>query len=233
MRSVMNESTEGEIFRTHDFSKAAYDYFKDKDEYKDRINSAVYCADSSRANLSKENVRKLYGDSILLTASRTDLLQSCKFAYFMRYGLRAKPRVKAGLDAPEAGTFLHYVLEKSIETIMERGGFSQVTTPEVRSIAETITENYSIDVLGGLSDKSARVRFLFRRLKRTAVRVVENVIEELKDSNFEPLALELYFGEGGQAPALSIGGMKRESSWWGLSTELTDGKRTTSSYSSC
>ena len=205
LRSVMNESTEGEIFRTHDFSKAAYDYFKDKDEYKDRINSAVYCADSSRANLSKENVRKLYGDSILLTASRTDLLQSCKFAYFMRYGLRAKPRVKSGLDAPEAGTFLHYVLEKSIETIMERGGFSQVTTPEVRSIAETITENYSIDVLGGLSDKSARVRFLFRRLKRTAVRVVENVIEELKDSNFEPLALELYFGEGGQAPALSIG----------------------------
>ena len=92
------------------FTGCVLSYFRSKDEYRDRINAAVH-ANVLRPNLSKENVRKLYGDNIVLTASRTNLLQSCKFAYFMRYGLRAKARTRAGLDALEMGTFLHYILE--------------------------------------------------------------------------------------------------------------------------
>ena len=36
---------------------------------------------------------------------------SCHFGYFMQYGLRAKERRPAGFEAPEIGTFLHYLLE--------------------------------------------------------------------------------------------------------------------------
>jgi len=34
---------------------------------------------------------------------------SCKFAYFLQNGLRVRPRAQAGFDAPEAGTFMHFM----------------------------------------------------------------------------------------------------------------------------
>lgn len=186
-------------------SKAAYHYFNKKPEYRDKIKAAISAATSDIGSLSQENVRRLYGEKIVLTASRADKLHTCKFAYFMQYGLRAKPRLKAGLDAPEMGTFLHYVLEKTLDVIMERGGVEGISAEEISSTAGMIADSYSIDVLGGMADKSARVRYLFRRLKNTAIRVVENVVEELSVSKFKPLALELNFGEGEQAPPVSVG----------------------------
>ena len=186
-------------------SKAAYRYFLQRPDYRDKISIAALTAKYGIGSLSPDSVRKLYGDKIVLTASRADKLHTCKFAYFMQYGLRAKPRLKAGLDAPEIGTFLHYVLEKTLDTVMQRGGPDDLSAEEIRSIAGTVADNYSVDVLGGMSDKTARVRFLFKRLKNTAIRVVENIIEELKASKFKPLALELSFGEGKQAPPVSVG----------------------------
>jgi ATP-dependent helicase/nuclease subunit B len=46
-----------------------------------------------------------------MTASRAERLRSCHFAYFMEYGLRAKPRRAAAFDAPPDRPFLHYLLE--------------------------------------------------------------------------------------------------------------------------
>lgn len=186
-------------------SKAAYSYFITKTEYRGKIDAAISTATSGIGSLSPDSVRKLYGENIVLTASRADKLHTCKFAYFMQYGLRAKPRLKAGLDAPEIGTFLHYVLEKTLDIVMRRGGAEELSTEEIRSIAAAVSDSYSVDVLGGMSDKTARVRFLFRRLKNTAIRVVENIIEELRSSSFRPLALELAFGEGEQAPPVAVG----------------------------
>ena len=40
-----------------------------------------------------------------------DKYKSCHFSYFMQYGLKAEPRRAAGFQAPEYGTFVHYVLE--------------------------------------------------------------------------------------------------------------------------
>lgn len=44
------------------------------------------------------------------SASRVERLRSCHFAYFMEYGLKAKARRAAAFDAPQIGTFLHYLL---------------------------------------------------------------------------------------------------------------------------
>lgn len=40
-----------------------------------------------------------------MTASRLERMRSCHFAYFMEYGLRARPRETAAFDAPQIGTF--------------------------------------------------------------------------------------------------------------------------------
>ena len=56
-------------------------------------------------------VETLYGRSYRMSASRIDRVNTCHFAYFLEYGLRARERTPVGFDAAQVGTFLHYILE--------------------------------------------------------------------------------------------------------------------------
>ena len=76
--------------------------------------------------MSQRAVRALYGDRITMSASRLERLRSCHFAYFMEYGLRAKPREPAAFDAPQIGTFLHFLLENVTRDVLALGGFAAV-----------------------------------------------------------------------------------------------------------
>ena len=65
-------------------------------------------------------------------------------------------------------------------------------------------ERYLKEELGGLEDKSPRFAYLFRRLDRAVERLVDNVTEELRHSEFSPLAFELSFGPGKDLPAVEL-----------------------------
>ncbi len=157
-----------------------------------------------RGSLSRDVVRTLYGDHIRMSASRIDQINTCHFSFFMNYGLRAKERRAAGLDAPEIGTFLHYLLENTAKEAKKRGGFSVLSQEELHGIVERYIDRFAAEVLGGLEEKSARFRYLFKRLKKTAWAIVDNVAAELAASDFVPMAFELSFGEGKAMPAISI-----------------------------
>lgn len=56
-----------------------------------------------------------------MSASRLDQVKSCHFGYFMEYGLRARQRTKADFQAPEVGTFIHYLLENVLREVEQQG----------------------------------------------------------------------------------------------------------------
>ena len=67
------------------------------------------------------------------------------------------------------------------------------------------TEEYAATVIDGYGEKSARFRYLFSRLRETALAIVENVLDELDNSDFRPLAFELGFGgRAGALPAITV-----------------------------
>ena len=127
-------------------------------------------------------MRALYGSSYRMSASRMDKLRSCHFGYFMQYGLCAKERAAAGFDAPEIGTFLHYLLENVNREVKARGGYGAVERAALRGLVRQYLEKYSEEQLGGCREKSARFRYLFSRLRTTAYAIVENVADELSQS---------------------------------------------------
>lgn len=157
-----------------------------------------------RENLSPEGVRELYKGQVKLSASRMDKVKSCHYSYFLQYGLKAKARKAAGLDAPEAGTFVHYVLEHVLTEAKRRGGVAALTREETQELAKAATEEYIRTIMGGLEDKTPRFRYLFRRLAQSAQQVAEHMVEELKVSSFEPVAFELGFGDGEELPPVRL-----------------------------
>ena len=162
-------------------------------------------ASLGRGRLSRRAVRALYGERPSLSASRLESLSSCAFSFFLRYGLRAKPRQAAGFQTPEKGVFLHYVLENVARAVSERGGFAAVERGEIDALTDRFVEQYVHDRLYDFRQKNARFIYLFRRLTREVRAIVADMAEELRRGDFVPLDFELDFGPKGDFPPLDLG----------------------------
>ncbi len=147
---------------------------------------------------AKHTAQKLYGQTLRLTASRLDKFYSCRFAFFLQYGLKAKPRKVASFAAPEMGTFLHFVLENTLAILdTQQGGAAAATKDAAFAVMKQVVQQYVEQQLGGLQNKTARFRYLFRRLVKSMEAILEDVLEELKESAFRPIDFELDFSERG------------------------------------
>nr|WP_325302378.1 PD-(D/E)XK nuclease family protein [uncultured Dysosmobacter sp.] len=179
-------------------------YFAGSPAFAGRLAAMERAASLRRGRLSRGAVRALYGDRISMSASRLERMRSCHFAYFMEYGLRAKPREPAAFDAPQIGTFLHFLLEHVTRDVLARGGFAQVEETELHALVRRYIDAYVERELPNFESRNARFRYLFARLRRTAYAVIDQVAEELRYSDFVPLEFELSFGDGGTLPAVVV-----------------------------
>lgn len=181
-----------------------WNYFAAKSGEIQRMEAMERAAKMERGRLSPHAVRTLYGRSYRMSASRIDKVNSCHFAYFMQYGLRARERSGAGFDAAQVGTFLHYVLEHVTAGAMDRGGFAALEEGELRRMIDAVIRRYMDTAMPGFQERDRRFQYLFRRLRGTVTTIVENVAQELTDSDFVPMAFELEFSDSGSLPAISI-----------------------------
>ncbi len=180
-------------------------------------------ANFSLGSVTWENIRRLYGDSLSLSASQVDTQAECRLSYFLNYGLRAKERKEAAVDPAEFGTYVHAVLENTARTVQNMGGFHQVGLEQTLQIAHEFSEEYAQNHFGQL--QSERMEYLFRRNLRELDMVVQEVWEELRQSEFEPKGFEVAFGSpsgetlppivipNGKMPALLRGFVDRVDLW--------------------
>lgn len=154
--------------------------------------------------LTRDTVEALYGKELRLSASQVDKAASCRFAYFMRYGLGLRERKEITLDPAEFGTFVHDVLEHTAREITERGGFSQVSLEETEAVAEKYAQRYYESRFRDLEDVSPRQGYLFRRNMAELRMVVSELWRELSQSDFQPEGFEVAFGPQGDMPPVTI-----------------------------
>ena len=168
----------------------------------EQYRSALEKRDHILGVVAKEHIQGLYGNKLKLSASQVDTQADCRLHYFLRYGLRAKERKEASVDPAEFGTFVHAVLENTARTVMEKGGFHQVTEEEVLAIASAYADAYIRERFSELD--SSRLSYLFQRNGHELDMVVSELWQELSKSAFEPVDFETAFGDDGKMPAISI-----------------------------
>lgn len=159
---------------------------------------------AARGRLTAQGVHDLYGSRVPMSASKMDKLKSCHFSYFCQYGLKAQPRKKAGMDAPETGTFVHFVLENVLKEAEKQGGIKHLDPKERKKLMDKYVQEYVDTKLGGMADQTPRFRYLFARLLKSVELIVRNVVEELQCSRFQPINFELGFGRGQELPPVQI-----------------------------
>ncbi len=156
----------------------------------------------SLGKVERETIRKLYGDTLNLSASQIDKQADCRLSYFLKYGMRAQERKEAVIDPAEFGTYVHAVLEHTCKTVKDMGGFHKVTLEETEKIAHRFSEEYVVQRFGDLD--SPRVTYLFRRNVQELDMVVRELWQELQEAAFEPADFEVNFGGDGGLPAIAV-----------------------------
>lgn len=148
--------------------------------------------------------RALFGERIKLSATRIDVYHKCPFMYFCEYGLRAKERRRAVIDALEYGTLIHYIFEHFFSKF-GRESYASLTEAQVADEVSSLLDDYIVRHFGGKEGKSDRFLYLFYRIKSTAVKLVLHMIAELMQSDFTPADFELGVGEDIPAYTLDLG----------------------------
>lgn len=153
--------------------------------------------------LDRRTVQGLYGRQIHLSASRIDQYAACRFAFFLTYGLKAKPRRQAKLDPSAFGTFVHEVLQNTVKRVLDQGGFREISQEMLLQIATEEIDRYA---QAHFPKQAERAAYLFRRNQAEILDIVLDLGEELRASLFQPAACELEFSAAGPLPPIEVRG---------------------------
>jgi len=163
--------------------------------------------------IAKENIEAVFGKKIWLSSSRADLFSSCRYAYFLRYGLSAYPKKRAEVSALEAGSLMHYVLEKVICRLVDDGSYDREAA--VSYSREALSE-YLKEKFPDRAGLSGRMQFLLLKIESTVISAVLDICTELESGSFTPREFELSFSNDGDLPALELSGETSQVSFSGM-----------------
>ncbi|MBQ6570689.1 MAG: PD-(D/E)XK nuclease family protein, partial [Clostridia bacterium] len=185
-------------------SQGLCSYFEQKPEYKSRLRALGRAAQNRPFEFENPAVaRRLFGEKMLLSATRVENFSTCKFKYFCRFGLGAYPRLSAKVDAMRYGSVMHYVFEN---VFTRYGGrkISKLSSEELTQVIRTLIADYIEREMGGTLDKTPRFMYLFEKLADTAYLLVKKMGEEFAQSDFETAAYELSISPNGKVKPLTI-----------------------------
>lgn len=193
--------------KIHDGWRNAYKWFSEQDEWKESceriINGLKYT--NQPGILAREKAERLYGKPLFSSVSRMESYASCPFAYFVRYGLKAKERKLFTFEAVDAGTFMHNVLDEFSrrlvkENISWRSLDKKWCQEKVSQIVDEILSSKTSFVLGS----SKRYKYLAERLKKIITRAVLLISCQIEMGSFEPTGYEVEFSDTGRYPPIEV-----------------------------
>ena len=170
-------------------------YFSSKPEYSGRLEAVKRLNDNEEITLKDDSLSlKLFNYNMYLSASRIEDYYNCAFRYFCKFGLNARPLMKAELDPMQTGTAIHYVLEVIIKEVGSKG-LSELSKEEITILVNKALDDYLNNKLGNPEAFPARFKYQFLRLSKMIVFVAQRLSLEFAQSDFEAKAFELRIGD--------------------------------------
>ncbi len=182
--------------KNNEFISSLKSYFAKRDEYSSRVDAVESLINNANPVISDKAVStELFGRNMYLSASRIEDYYNCAFRYFCKFGIGARPRIKAEMNPMQTGTVIHYVLEETIKNY-SKDEFTALSSAEVKLVVNKYLTEFIKTKMGDTTDFTNRFRYQFMRLSKMLVYVVERLRDELSQSDFSPKAFELTIGDG-------------------------------------
>jgi len=155
--------------------------------------------------LSKEVSRSLYGNEIRVSVSRLERFQACAYSHFSSHGLRLSERQMYRLERFDVGELFHASLKMAVEQMnKQQVNWSDMTEQGSMQLADQVVEELVPQTRSSILQRTARYRYVTKKLKRAVGRAISVLGEHARRSQFEPIGLEIAFGPGGEIPGLTL-----------------------------
>ena len=188
-----------------------YFYNKDKKRFKRAI-SGIYYSNIPQT-ISKENVEKLYGNTLKTSVSRLENYRRCPFSFHMTYGLKLKEKEELKIEAIDTGSFMHEVLDLFFKELDDSSiNVKEITEDKIFEIVNRIVEMLLGTTKYYIFTSSAKFRLLTRRLKKVIYKSICYIVYSLKYSDFKLLGHEIEFANNSKYKTIHL--------------DLENGKRT-------
>lgn len=157
-------------------------------------------------SLSDDVAKELFCGDLKLSQSRIGEFKKCKFKYYCSYVLGLKNDDEIDVETNDLGTYVHYILQKLMEMYVSGAITSDISYKELCAHIKQFTDDFTKAYLNAdLSQKGyARIRSLFSRIEKRAVKSAQNLLQELSVTEFKPYKLEYRIGDGCETDALRI-----------------------------
>ncbi|MCM3756468.1 helicase-exonuclease AddAB subunit AddB [Sporosarcina aquimarina] len=147
----------------------------------------------------------LYGETMSSSVSRVESYYSCPFQHYATYGLGLRERTEFTLEAPAIGDLFHAALKWVSDDIMRTGAtWAGLTKEDCFRLAREAVDGIAPYFFHRILLSTNRHVYIKRKLTRIIQRTLFALRSQASASSFEPIAVEVGFGQGEQMPPLSI-----------------------------
>ena len=178
-----------------------YRYYKSQNNWKDILNmdlQALFYTNQPQ-KLEKENVEKLYGNTLKTSISRLEKYRSCPFSYYLQYGLKLKEKEKLKIHTFDTGSFMHETIDKFFEaTRKESINLAELEEDKIFELVSEIIEEKLQDSKNYMFTATVKYKVLVRRLKRIVSKALKYIIQTIIHSDFNIEGTEVEFGSKGK-----------------------------------
>ncbi len=169
------------------------------------------------SSISEETAEKLWGKRLHATVSRLEAFAECPFKFFARYGLELYPRDKQEIGAPDAGTFMHAVMEDYTSYVTENDiSWYKITKEECIKKAYELSEKSLRTILEKTPLLTKRHEFLIEKMKKSAADTLWAVVKQIQAGSFTPYAAELNIGKSEEIIPLNLKTKKGDITLYGV-----------------
>jgi len=186
-----------------------YKYYKNDTEWNEKLQRNLEGLKYTNLpqEINKENIQRLYGNTLRTSVSKLETYKRCAFSYYLKYGLKLKPKEELKIQSVNTGTFMHEVIDEFFEIIKLNGRSLQEfvyefneekAEEELKKIINQIIEEKLKQNKNYVFTSSRKYQLLVERLKRIIFKALKYIIETLVQSEFELSGVEVEFENKGK-----------------------------------
>ena len=149
--------------------------------------------------IQKENIEKLYGNTLNTSVSRLEKYRSCPFSYYLEYGLKLKEKEQLKIQSFNTGSFMHETIDEFFEMVKEENlDLAQIDEKQILEMVSKIMDESLKLSKNFVFTATAKYKVLVKRLKRIVAKALKYIIETIIYSDFQVEGTEIEFGKKGQ-----------------------------------
>ena len=178
-----------------------YNYYKAQNDWNKKLEEDLNGLSYTNLpdEIKKENIDKLYGNTLNTSISRLEKYRSCPFSYYLQYGLKLKEKEQLKIKSFNTGSFMHETIDEFFDYVKQKNlNLSELEEDEIlKIVSKIIDEDLNLEK-NRIFTTTARYKVLVRRLKRIVSKALKYIIETIIYSDFNIDGTEIEFGKKGK-----------------------------------